>query len=213
MTSDVSMILSLTVSAALMGLAGTPHCAAMCSAPCALAAGPRPLRLLAGRLLGYAAGGALAAASAGALARAAQGVALLQPAWALLQAALLLLGLTMLVRGRVPAWLGAVNWRPKPRHAFVTGMAWVAMPCGLLHAALLLASLSGSPAGGATAMAAFALASTPGLALAPALRARLLRRGDGDAVLALRLAGLGLVAGAGWGLTHGVWQQLAELCS
>jgi sulfite exporter TauE/SafE len=203
---------ALIASATLMGLAGTPHCAAMCSAPCALAAGRRPARLLGGRLLGYAAGGAVAAASAEALARASQGMAFLQPAWALLQAALLLLGLTLLVRGRAPAWLGAVNWRPQPRHAFATGIAWVAMPCGLLHAALLLAGLSGSPVSGAAAMAGFALASTPGLVIGPLWRARLLKRGAGGDVLALRLAGLALAAGAVWGLAHGAWQRLLLAC-
>lgn len=203
---------ALIASATLMGLAGTPHCAAMCSAPCALAGGRRPLRLLVGRLLGYTAGGVIAAASAEALARAGQGIALLQPAWALLQAAMLLLGLTLLVRGRMPVWLGNLNWRPQPRHAFVTGMAWVAMPCGLLHAALLLSSLSASPLSGGAAMAGFALASTPGLVIAPLWRARLLRRGAGGEVLALRLAGLALAFGAAWGLGHGVWQRLALAC-
>ncbi|CAM3720005.1 sulfite exporter TauE/SafE family protein [Roseateles saccharophilus] len=203
---------ALIASATLMGLAGTPHCAAMCSAPCALAAGPRPVRLLAGRLLGYSAGGAIVAASAEALARASQGVALLQPAWALLQAAMLLLGLTLLVRGRMPVWLGAVNWRPQPRHAFFTGIAWVAMPCGLLHAALLLAGLSGSVAGGTLAMAGFALASTPGLIVAPLWRAKLLKRGAGGEVLALRLAGLALALGAGWALGHGIWQRVLLAC-
>ena len=118
MAIDAALIAATT----LMGLAGIPHCAAMCSAPCALAAGHRPLKLLAGRLLGYAAGGGIAAASAAALARASAGVAFLQPAWALLQAALLLFGLTLLVRGRLPAWVGAVSWRPQPRHAFATGI-------------------------------------------------------------------------------------------
>ena len=125
---------------------------------------------------------------------------------------MLLLGLSLLLRGRVPAWLGAVRWRPQPRHAFVTGLAWVAMPCGLLHAALLLAALSGSVLGGATAMAGFALASTPGLVIAPLWRARLLRRGGDGATPALRLAGLTLALGAGWGLVHGIWQQVALLC-
>ncbi len=203
---------ALIASATLMGLAGTPHCAAMCSAPCALAGGKRPMKLLAGRLLGYTAGGAVAAASAEALARASQSAALLQPAWALLQAALLLLGLTLLVRGRMPVWLGAMNWRPKPSHAFATGMAWVAMPCGLLHAALLLSSLSGSVFSGAAAMAGFALASTPGLVVAPFWRARLLRRGAGGDTLALRLAGLALVLGAAWALGHGVWQRVMLAC-
>lgn len=203
---------ALIASATLMGLAGMPHCAAMCSAPCALAAGKQPAKLLAGRVLGYTAGGAVVAASAQALARASQGAALLQPAWALLQAALLLLGLTLLVRGRMPVWLGALTWRPQPRHAFATGMAWVVMPCGLLHAALLLAGLSGSVLGGASAMAGFALASTPGLAVAPLWRARLLKRGAGGEVLALRLAGLALVLGAAWALGHGVWQRVLLAC-
>jgi len=208
MSFDVALVLSAT----LMGLAGTPHCAAMCSAPCALAGGRRPTRLLAGRLLGYAAGGAIAAASAQALARASQNLMLLQPAWALLQAALLLFGLTLLVRGRMPVWLGALNWRPQSRHAFTTGLAWVAMPCGLLHAALLTSSLSGSVAGGAAAMAGFALASMPGLVIAPLWRARLLRRGAGGETLALRLAGLALALGAAWALSHGVWERLVLAC-
>ena len=203
---------ALVASATLMGLAGMPHCAAMCSAPCALAGGKRPLKLLAGRGLGYAAAGAVAAASAQALARVSQGAALLQPAWALLQSALLLLGLTLLVRGRMPLWLSAVSQRAQPRHAFAKGLAWVAIPCGLLHAALLLASLSGSAAGGAAAMAGFAVASMPGLAIAPLWRARLLKRGAGGEVLALRLAGLALTAGAGWGLAHGAWQRVLLAC-
>ncbi|MFG6439217.1 sulfite exporter TauE/SafE family protein [Roseateles sp. LKC17W] len=206
------MDLALILSVALLGLAGMPHCAAMCSAPCALAGGRRPFKLLAGRVLGYAAGGAAAAASAQLLAQATQGITLLQPAWALLQAALLLFGLLLLVRGRMPAWLGSIRWRPQPRHALVTGVAWVLMPCGLLQGALLMASLTGSALSGGVAMAGFALASTPGLLLGPLWRARLLKRGaDGD-VLALRLAGLTLAIGAGWGLAHGVWQRVALAC-
>lgn len=91
-------------------------------------------------------------------------------------------------------------------------MAWVAMPCGLLHGALLLAALAGSPLGGATAMAGFALASTPGLVLAPLWRARLLERGAGGEMLALRLAGLALVLGAAWALGQGVWQRVMLAC-
>ncbi|HEY8877815.1 MAG TPA: sulfite exporter TauE/SafE family protein, partial [Roseateles sp.] len=125
---------------------------------------------------------------------------------------LLLLGLTLLLRGRMPVWLAAVRWRPQPRHALATGLAWVVMPCGLLHAALLLAALSNSIAGGAAAMGGFALASTPGLVLAPLWRARLLRRGAGGEVLALRLAGLALVVGAAWALGHGVWQRAMLAC-
>lgn len=209
----MSLDVALISSAALMGLAGAPHCALMCSTPCALAARGRPqqLRLLAGRLLSYTAAGALAALSAQALARMSAGAAVLQPLWALLQAALLVLGLSLLVRGRVPMWLSNVRWRPQPGRSFFTGLAWVAMPCGLLHGALLLSALSNSPWSGALAMAAFATTSTLGLAVAPAWLARLPRR-VGDASPALRLAGLGLVAASGWALVHGVWQRAMLAC-
>lgn len=209
----MSLDVALISSAALMGLAGAPHCALMCSTPCALAARGRPqqVRLLAGRLLSYTAAGAVAALSAQALARMSAGAAVLQPLWALLQAALLLLGLSLLVRGRVPMWLSNVRWRPQPGRSFFTGLAWVAMPCGLLHGALLLSALSSSPWSGGLAMAAFATTSTLGLAVAPAWLARLPRR-VGDASPALRLAGLGLVAASGWALVHGVWQRAVLAC-
>jgi hypothetical protein len=204
---------ALIASATLMGLGGAPHCALMCSAPCALAApgAPAQARLLIGRLLSYTAAGALAAASAQALAQMSGGAAVLRPVWALLQAALLLLGLSLLVRGRAPGWLGAVRWQPKPRQAFATGLAWAVMPCGLLHAALLLSALSTSPLSGALAMAGFATTSTLGLVIAPALRSRLPRR-VGDATPALRLAGLGLAAASGWALAHGVWERVLLAC-
>jgi sulfite exporter TauE/SafE len=118
------MTIALIASAALMGLAAAPHCALMCSTPCALAARRRDeqLRLLAGRLVGYGGAGVIAAASARALARMSQGAAVLQPLWALLQAALLVLGLTLLVRGRVPVWLANARWRPAPGRSFATGL-------------------------------------------------------------------------------------------
>lgn len=204
---------ALIASAALMGLAAAPHCALMCSTPCALAGRRRDeqLRLLAGRLLGYAGAGVVAAASAQMLARMSQGAAVLQPLWALLQAALLVLGLSLVARGRVPVWLTNARWRPAPGRSFATGLAWVAMPCGVLHAALLMSALSNSPLEGGLAMAAFAVTSTLGLAVAPAWIAKLPRRA-GDASPALRLAGLGLVAASGWALAHGVWERLTLAC-
>jgi uncharacterized protein len=204
---------ALIGSTALLGLAAAPHCALMCSTPCALAARGRQQqwRLLAGRLIGYSLAGAVAAASAQALARLSAGAAALQPLWALLQAALLVFGLSLVMRGRVPAWLASARWQPTPGRSFAAGLAWVAMPCGLLHAALLLAALSGTPLGGGLAMAGFAATSTLGLALAPAWIARLPRR-VGDASPALRLAGLGLTAASGWALAHGVWQRVTVAC-
>lgn len=205
--------LALISSATLMGLAATPHCAAMCSAPCALACqgGRQQASFQLGRVLGYAAGGALATVSAQLLAEVSQSAVLLQPVWALLQAALLALGLSLLWRGRAPMWLSNLQWRPRSRHVIFTGMAWVAMPCGILHAALLLSALANTVLGGALAMAGFALASSLGLLVAPLLTARLRGRG-GDAAPALRLAGLGMASAAAWALVQGVWHRSLLLC-
>lgn len=209
----MSLDVALIGSAALLGLAASPHCALMCSTPCALLARRRDeqARLLSGRLVGYGLAGAAAAASAQALGRLSQDVALLQPLWALLQAALLAFGLSLLLRGRVPAWLADARRRPAPAGSFATGLAWVAMPCGLLHAALLLATLSNSPLAGGLMMAAFAVTSTAGLTIAPAVLARLPRRMVGVSP-AVRLAGLGMAAASGWALVHGAWQRASGIC-
>ena len=67
---DQLMDLTLAATALLMGLAGGPHCVAMCGAACAGIGRTRPGQggralwvFQAGRLLGYSALGALAAAS------------------------------------------------------------------------------------------------------------------------------------------------------
>ena len=142
---------SLALSAALMGLAGTPHCLAMCGASSAAAGASAPLQFQIGRLAGYAAAGALAAASVQVLGQLGQASALLRPLWVLVHVAALLLGLTLLWRGRQPAWLMNVGQQvripahalgggrialAKPARAGLLGLAWVAWPCGLLQSAL-----------------------------------------------------------------------------
>ena len=65
------MEVPLIVSATLLGLAGAPHCAAMCSAPCAAATGRQPRHSLVfhlARVGSYALGGAVVASSVAALA-------------------------------------------------------------------------------------------------------------------------------------------------
>jgi len=47
------------------------------------------------------------------------------------------------------------------------GALWVAMPCGLLYSALMLAGLANGPVQGALAMALFAAGSGASLVLAP----------------------------------------------
>ena len=105
---------ALAATALLMGLAGAPHCAAMCGAACTgivrgCAGGTAPqastLSFHAARLASYAAGGALAAGSVSWLASQGAQVAVLRPLWTLLQVAALALGLWLLIRGRQPAWV------------------------------------------------------------------------------------------------------------
>lgn len=101
---------ALITSAALLGLAGTPHCAAMCAAPCAAAtagqgrAGTLAFQLA--RVASYSLVGAVAASSVGAMAAWAQVAPALRPLWTMLHAGALALGLWLLWQGRQPAWMG-----------------------------------------------------------------------------------------------------------
>lgn len=223
--------LVLIGSAALLGLAGTPHCALMCGAACTAATGQGGARaslvFQAARLGGYAVAGALVATGVGALAALAQFSPALRPLWTLVHAAALGLGLWLLYCGRQPAWMSALGrapvtapaapagWSPMrlPVRAAVAGSAWVLMPCGLLQSALLMAALTETAQSGALAMAGFAMASSGGLLLAPWIWQRLGRQ-DGlrwDRGLT-RVAGLMLVGASSWALGHGLWQRVAAYC-
>lgn len=243
---------SLLISGLLIGLAGSPHCVAMCAAPCtALASRCEPQRperaVLAwhvGRAVAYAVAGAVAAAGSGALFELARASAILKPLWSLLQAAALMLGLWLLVTGRapywspagVPRWLrarldgqpvamagagqrGAFTIEPPPAsgawRAGLAGLAWVAWPCGLLYAALSIATLASTPWRGAAVMLAFAIGSSAGLAAGSWLWWR--GRGPGARALsgttALRLTGALLAAAGVWALwQHGVAGEVQAWC-
>ena len=224
---------ALITSAALLGLAGAPHCTAMCSAPCAAAIGrdagvPATAAFHLARIVGYAAAGAVVASTVGALAALSQLSPVLRPLWTLVQALALTLGLWLLWTGRQPAWMASLGrapapagaagaWKPVrgPARAALAGGLWVGWPCGLLQGALLVASMAGSAAAGAAAMAAFALASAPGLLLAPWVWQRLSGRGDAATRerWAIRAAGGMLAAASGWALTHGLWERFAAFCA
>jgi sulfite exporter TauE/SafE len=90
--------------------------------------------------------------------------------------------------------------------AGAAGAAWVALPCGLLQSALVVAALGSSAWEGALVMACFALGSGLSLWLGPAMWTRLSKRlgrsegiGPGHAV---RLAGLMLSIGSAWAIGH-----------
>ena len=172
------MLISLITTALLMGLAGIPHCAAMCATPCAVATpNGLPVSALLGRTLGYALVGALAAGATATLASWARFSLVLQPFWVMLLAASALLGAWMLIRGEMPLVLqsqgltayralqrrmNSPQWLTRhPRLASilpaVLGAAWAALPCGLLYGAVTVAALASSAWQGACVMAAFSL--------------------------------------------------------
>lgn len=223
------MSTTLAATALLMGLAGGPHCAAMCGAACgaitrAGAAGSRRSlwRFQLGRLAGYTLAGAAAAAAVQAFAWLTTQTAVLKPAWTFFHLAVLVWGLLLLTLARQPMWASAAGrsaWtRIRPLAAarggvFAAGALWAFMPCGLLYSALLVASLSGGPLQGALSMALFAVGSGVSLALAPMLFARLQQTGNRlrqDA--GTRIAGLLLVLAAAWALWSDAIHRIAIWC-
>lgn len=219
---------SLALTALLMGLAGGPHCVAMCGAACAglgQAAGPRSGAALGGfqlgRLLGYATLGGVAATAVQGIGWLGGHTAALRPIWTLMQVAALILGILLLLRARQPLWLdlparglwqrlrGFSGTRGGP---LLLGALWSLLPCGLLYSALLVAALAGDPGSGALTMGAFALGSGLWLWAGPWLWLRLASMGwrgaaGGAAQMrgewGIRIAGGALALSAGWMLLQG----------
>ncbi|MCZ2104577.1 MAG: sulfite exporter TauE/SafE family protein [Burkholderiales bacterium] len=223
------MQLSLALTGLLMGLAGSPHCVAMCGAACAgigQAAAPRSTRAIAlfqvGRLLGYTLLGALAGASMQGLGWLTVHSAALRPLWSMVHVAAAVLGLALLVLGRQPVWLewGARRVWLRVRTATQSlglvaplgiGTAWALLPCGLLYSAVMVAALADGAPGGAGVMALFALGSGAALWAGPWLVLRLGRHGRGST--GMRLAGLALLLTATWALWMGLAHDQAPWCA
>ena len=230
---------ALVASALLMGIAGAPHCAAMCGAAFGAVAGSTrrgsPVANVAalhgGRLLGYAAGGAAVAAGVGAFTTLAAAAPWLRPLWTLVHVAAIALGLWLLWHGRAPAWLsrrtalaGAASAvqpirlhrrLPAAGRSGLIGACWVGLPCGLLQSALLVAALASGPAQGALVMSAFGVASGVGLWLGPQLWRRLRAgpAGERTAAVSVRLAGALLAGASLFALGHGLGAALEQaLC-
>lgn len=223
---------ALIAAAGLMGLAGLPHCAAMCAAPCAAVArgnaASQPVFQVA-RVAGYAAGGALAAWSVGALREGLSLAPVLRPLWTLLHLAALACGLWMLWRGEWPRWLQRETatvtaqtgaWQRiviGPARSACAGALWIAWPCALSQSALLVAALASTPGQGATAMAVFAVASSPALWLGPALMQRYARPASGPGARAatwpVRAAGALIAIGSASALLHGLWARFVAWCA
>ncbi len=192
------MLSSLLATAFLMGLAGIPHCTAMCGAACA-AAFPNGVSRwsLLGRAIGYTCLGVVAATAAGLVSRWGQQVAMIKPLWMMAQLAMVLLGGFMLLRGVIPQrvdqagkglymrlrahWQARESgWPPLVRKSWplLAGLAWALLPCGLLYAALMVAALASRPWEGGLVMFVFAVPSALGVWAAPALMRWLAARGE-----------------------------------
>jgi uncharacterized protein len=226
------MELTLAATALLMGLAGGPHCVAMCGAACG-AMGRTQARqstralwvFQAGRLLGYSALGALAAASMQGLGWLSVHSAALRPVWTLFHVAAALLGLMLLWQARQPIWLeesarkvwqavrsvtGSLKGGAALAPIGMIGVLWALLPCGLLYSALLVAAMTSSAAQGAGVMALFALGSGVSLMAGPWLWLRLSGQGSGQ--WAIRIAGLALLASSVWALWMGLVHNTAPWC-
>ena len=222
------MKLSLALTALAMGLAGGPHCIAMCGAACAgmgQAAAPRSGRAIAlfqaGRLVGYSALGALAAATMQGLGWLTVQSAALRPVWTMVHVAAVLMGLALVVLAQQPVWLetGARRIWSKVRSATQSmgmaaplglGVAWALLPCGLLYMAVTNAALSGGVASGAASMALFAVGSGVSLWAGPWLLLKVGALGNGS--WGMRLAGLALMLTSAWGLWMGLMHDQAPWC-
>jgi len=220
---------SLALTALFMGLAGGPHCIAMCGAACAglsQAAGQRRIEALwmfqLGRVLGYAALGALAAASIQGLGWLTVHSAALRPVWTLFHVAALVLGLVLLVLARQPVWLdhaGRRLWQGARALAtgrgraapLLVGMLWALLPCGLLYSALMVAALTSHALQGAFVMASFAVGTAVSMTLGPWLWLRLHGAGRGD--WGMRIAGAALAISSAWALWMGLAHDAAPWCA
>ena len=169
---------------------------------------PSILRFQLGRLLSYSVMGAIVAASVQALAWGSASMEGLKSIWTIWHALVLVWGLILLLWGRQVLWLhgpaqkiwGKLKGALARRNSLYVGRAWVFLPCGLLYAALLQASLTANALQGALAMALFALGSSLWLFAAPAVWQLL--QGFKDH-WAQRLAGLFLLLAA----SFSIWQQ------
>jgi sulfite exporter TauE/SafE len=211
-------MITLVLSALLLGLFGSAHCVLMCggiaSTLVQIGRGPRiatpAFMYNVGRIASYAVLGALV----GALGHAASFVSPVGPVLRL-AAGLMLVFTGLYVAGMsrlaVVERIGSPLWRRvqpfaiRARSTVVMGMLWGLMPCGLVYAGFGLAVASGGIASGALVMAAFGLGTLPSmvtaslasLRIAPFLRSRAwVRRAAGAIVLCSGLVDVGFASAA-----------------
>jgi sulfite exporter TauE/SafE len=199
----------------LLGLVSGVHCVAMCGGFVAAFNGipirvernerwRRALAFNAGRVSSYAVAGAFAGSIGHALNSAFGAQTFL---YAVANVLLVLIGLHLagwfsgVEKIGLPLWrrLQPFAARAMGGNAYVAGLFWGWMPCGLVYGALAVAAFAGSAPGGAAAMAAYGLGTLPWLLGAGAafawLQKRMIRAVAGSAVLAFGVYGLANAAG------------------
>jgi sulfite exporter TauE/SafE len=209
---------ALIYSALLMGLAGGPHCVAMCGAACTSFTQspekPHAIKLYhLGRLCGYATLGGIATFAIQSIAWLSNYSSILHPLWTFFHVLVFFWGLLLLVYARQPIWVdqaGRKIWQHVKKLSliqgghFYIGMLWALMPCGLLYSALIIASFNGNPLGGALSMAAFAIGSSVSLFFAPWLWLKL--KTNLVEPYGMRLAGALLSGASAWA----IWMELSH---
>jgi uncharacterized protein len=214
------MTSALLLTGLLMGLAGGPHCLAMCGVGCAAVTratggtgSHTALIFHLSRISGYGVLGGVAGASAQSIGWLTAQTAVMRPVWTVLLLATFSFGFWLMASARQPAWLelmGRRVWgqvkvlttrwgRGAP---FVLGGLWAFMPCGLLYSALLVAMLSGDAINGAATMLLFGLGSTLVMTVGATLVRRVLRHAQGNGLQGwiFRAAGLVVVSASLWSL-------------
>ena len=209
---------ALIYSALMMGLAGGPHCVAMCGAACTsfTQSTEKPFAIYYyhfGRLCGYALLGAIATFAIQSIAWLSSYSAVLHPIWTFFHVLVFVWGLILIIYARQPVWIdqtGRSIWQYVKKLSqinggyFYIGMLWALMPCGLLYSALIISSFNGNPLGGALSMAAFAMGSAISLFFAPWLWLKL--KTNLVEPYGMRLAGLLLSAASAWA----IWMSLTH---
>lgn len=205
------MSTTLAATALLMGLAGGPHCVAMCGAACAgitrggagaAASGVSVISVTGltslnrsvwsfqlGRLAGYSAAGAVAATAVESLAWLSAQTAALRPLWSLFHLAVLAWALMLVTQAQQPAWVstaGRAAWqRIRPFAAARGGVVTAGALWAFMPCGLLYSALLvASLAGNALhgALSMALFAAGSGVSLLLAPRLLMLLRGNGNRI-------------------------------
>lgn len=190
-----------------------------------------------GRSAGYALLGGIAAQASSALTEWTVWAGRLQSVWIMALFTTVLLGGWMVLRGQLPHFLSThgtalyQRLRTRSAHAaFLSGMVWAALPCGLLYGAVVIAMLAPNAPQGALVMLVFSLPGGVMLKCLPGVWRRTMQgrtrlplslRDRGSQLAgklvnpqwAIRFSGGTLAMAAGWALSHRLHERWLAWCA